>query len=227
MGGLITQETSVCSSCKGSGNVFKDKDRCKKCKGEMVVEVKKVLELYIPRGAGYSDSSKIRENAKSSRQNERIVLAGEADQVPDQEPGDLVFVIDEVVHETFTRAGPDLVATVDVTLAEALCGFSRVVVKHLDGRGIHITHPQGEVLEPDQCLVIKGEGMPLKKSDSRGNLYLRVNIIFPENGWVEKAEQYNQLQSILPKAGEPVNSDSIDEVEYDADGELEQVSTNL
>ena len=57
MGGLITQETSVCSFCKGSGNVFKDKDRCKKCKGEMVVEQKKVLELYIPRGARWNNRS--------------------------------------------------------------------------------------------------------------------------------------------------------------------------
>ena len=151
-------------------------------------------------------------------------MAGEADQVPDQEPGDLVFVINEEVHETFTRAGSDLAAVIDITLAEALCGFSRVVVKHLDGRGILITHPQGKVLKPDQCLVIKGEGMPLKKSDSRGDLYLRVNVVFPENGWIQNEEQFNQLHSLLPKAGEPINSDTIDEVEYDADGELEQVS---
>ena len=49
--GLVAQETVLCSACKGIGTIFKEKDRCKKCKGERVVEARKVLELYIPRGS--------------------------------------------------------------------------------------------------------------------------------------------------------------------------------
>lgn len=49
--GLVTQETVICRSCKGTGKIYRDKDRCKKCKGERVVEEKKVLEIYIPRGS--------------------------------------------------------------------------------------------------------------------------------------------------------------------------------
>lgn len=49
--GLVTQEQVVCSTCKGTGSLFKDKDRCKKCKGNRTNEERKVLELYIPRGA--------------------------------------------------------------------------------------------------------------------------------------------------------------------------------
>ena len=49
--GLVTQETVICSPCKGTGKIYREKDRCKKCKGERVVEEKKVLELYIPRGS--------------------------------------------------------------------------------------------------------------------------------------------------------------------------------
>ena len=37
--------------CKGNGSVYKEKDRCKKCKGNQVVQQKKMLEIYIPRGA--------------------------------------------------------------------------------------------------------------------------------------------------------------------------------
>lgn len=48
---MVTQQTVVCRSCKGTGSVYNDKDRCKKCKGQRVVEQKKVLELYIPRGS--------------------------------------------------------------------------------------------------------------------------------------------------------------------------------
>lgn len=51
--GLVTQETVVCSSCKAAGKVFKEKDRCKKCKGERVTVEKKALEIYIPPGSKY------------------------------------------------------------------------------------------------------------------------------------------------------------------------------
>ena len=49
--GIVTQETVMCSSCKGTGSIYKEKDRCKKCKGERVTEARKVLEIYIPRGS--------------------------------------------------------------------------------------------------------------------------------------------------------------------------------
>lgn len=51
--GLVTQETVMCSSCKGSGRIYKEKDRCKKCKGECITEARKTLEVYIPRGSKY------------------------------------------------------------------------------------------------------------------------------------------------------------------------------
>ena len=110
------------------------------------------------------------------REGDKIVLEGEADQVPDQEPGNIVFTLVQTEHNTFRRAGSDLSATIEVTLAEALCGFSRVVIKHLDGRGLHIQHPQpiANVLEPGQVIKVEGEGMPYKKSDLKGDLYLLV-----------------------------------------------------
>lgn len=49
--GLVTHDTVMCSSCKGIGSIFKDKDRCKKCKGGRVTEAREVLEIYIPRGS--------------------------------------------------------------------------------------------------------------------------------------------------------------------------------
>src|SRR3954464_12145749 len=116
--GLVTQEAAICNTCKGAGTVFKDKDRCKKCKGNKTIEDRKVLELYIPRG---------------SREGEKIVLPGEADQLPDQEPGDIIFSLTEAPHKTFRRAGADLAADIHITLAEALTGFNRVVLTHLDG----------------------------------------------------------------------------------------------
>jgi DnaJ family protein A protein 2 len=209
--GLVTQERMVCDTCTGTGKIFKEKDKCKKCKGKRTTSEKKVLEIYIPRGA---------------REGERIVLEGEADQVPDQIPGDIVFTLVEEDHEIFQRAGDDLSAELNVTLAEALTGFSRVGLKHLDGRGIHLDHPQGKVLQPGQILKVKGEGMPLKKSDLKGDLYLVVKIEFPENGWTEDATTFESLKKILPGPDPPIETTEIDEVEFDSDADIDEVSLN-
>lgn len=204
--GLVTQERTICDACTGVGTVYKEKDRCKKCKGKRTTSEKKVLEIYIPRGA---------------MQGERIVLEGEADQVPDQIPGDIVFVLVEQEHEVFQRRGQDLSAELKITLAEALTGFSRVVLKHLDGRGIHLTHPKGKVLKPGQILKVPGEGMPHKKSDLKGDLYLVVDISFPENGWTEDEKAFTSLQKILPEAAPKIEAAEIDELEFSEDANIE------
>jgi DnaJ family protein A protein 2 len=206
--GLIRQERAICDHCHGSGNYFKEKDRCKKCKGKRTIKEIKALEIYIPRGAIEGD---------------KIVLEGEADQEPDQEPGDIVFTVHEEPHEVFNRIGNDLSADMDITLSEALGGFSRVVLKHLDGRGIHINHPRGKIMRPGQVLKVAGEGMPLKRGDAKGDLYLIVKIEFPEDGWLKDETEYDILQKLLPPPEPPITVDEFDEVDYDSDVDLTEV----
>ncbi|KAL1887712.1 DnaJ-like protein xdj1 [Sporothrix stenoceras] len=206
--GLVRQELLPCDNCEGTGMFYKEKDRCKKCKGKRTVEETKALEIYIPRG---------------SMQGERIVLEGEADQFPDQIPGDIVFTLVEEPHDLFTRVGDDLSAELDVTLAEALTGFSRVVLKHLDGRGIHLEHPRGKIFQPGEILKIAGEGMPRKRGDERGDLYLSVKVAFPEAGWLPDDAAYETLRQLLPPPEPLISSEEVDEVEYEADADIEQM----
>ena len=157
------------------------------------------------------------------REGDRIVLEGEGDQIPDQEPGDIVFGLVQTKHEVFTRSGADLSAEIEVTLAEALCGFSRVVVKHLDGRGLHIQHPQpaARTLEPGQVIKVAGEGMPHKKSEQKGDLYLIVKIKFPDYGWLETQGALDKLKALLPKPDPPIETDVVDDVSYDETASME------
>ncbi|KAH9903716.1 DnaJ-domain-containing protein [Xylariomycetidae sp. FL2044] len=209
--GLMTRDTVPCDRCEGSGNSIKEKDRCKKCKGKRTIQETKPLEIYIPRG---------------SMQGEQIRLEGEADQVPDQQPGDLVFVLVEEPHEQFNRLGNDLSADLEITLAEALCGFSRVVLTHLDGRGIQINHPRGKILRPGQVLRVEGEGMPLKRGDARGDLYLIVKVAFPEDGWLKDDAAYESLAKLLPGPAPEIKTEEVDEVEYDSDADIDEMGAN-
>lgn len=53
VGPMLTQSMAPCPVCKGAGNFFNSKDKCKKCKGAKVTEARKMLEIYIPRGAKF------------------------------------------------------------------------------------------------------------------------------------------------------------------------------
>ncbi|KAF9739178.1 DnaJ protein-like protein [Paraphaeosphaeria minitans] len=207
--GLVTQETVPCGTCSGTGEIIPEKNRCKRCKGKKVVDGKNVVELYIPRGA---------------REGERIVIANEADQKPDQEPGDVVFVITESPHDTFERAGADLKADLHITLAEALTGFNRVVLTHLDGRGVqlNVKQPEGKVLRPGQVLKVPGEGMPMKRSDANGDLYLVVEIKFPEDGWLKDDAAIKRVRDVLPmRDEEDEKTEEVEEVEFEWDADPE------
>lgn len=142
--------------------------------------------------------------------------------MPDQETGDIIFRLVQERHPVFERAGADLRASIDVTLAEALTGFSRVVLKHLDGRGIEIKHPAGRVLSPGQVLTVRGEGMPIKRTDSRGDLYLTVNVEFPKEQWQPSAAILEKLQELLPKPGLAILAATVDEVDYDPNGNMDE-----
>ena len=140
------------------------------------------------------------------------------------ETGNIVFVVQEEDHETFERLSADLSATITISLREALCGFSRVVVKHLDGRGISITHPRGKVLKQGQVLKVAGEGMPYKKGDHKGDLYLKVEVEFPTEEWLKKPGNLEKLEAALPmeKPAE-FKADLVDDVEFDAEASMRTV----
>lgn len=92
-------------------------------------------------------------------------------------PADLVFIIDEKPHSTFTRDGNDLVFTQTIPLVEALTGYT-VRLTTLDGRSLTI--PINNVIHPDYEEVVPKEGMPIPKDPSkRGNLRIKFKIKFP------------------------------------------------
>lgn len=182
--GMYSQQQVVCPSCEGTGSTIKDKDRCRKCKGQKVVDEIKVLEIFVDRGMYDGDT---------------IVLQGQADETPGGETGDVIITLVQKEHDVFTRLGADLRAALKISLAEALCGFSRVILEHLDGRLLRYTSSIGKVLRPGQVIVVQGEGMPLgRRRDGFGNLYLEVDVEFPKDHFLSEKGEYGRLSNLLP-----------------------------
>jgi len=139
---------------------------------------------------------------------QRIVLAGAGDQEvgasptnyqrlgfttatqPGRPPGDVIFVLKTQRHESFERSGNDLLATVSITLSEALLGFDRIMVNHLDGRGVRVASPEGKVITSGTSIIVRNEGMPTcKNPDVRGNLYIVLEVEMPTEDWIRSVEQ--------------------------------------
>lgn len=62
---MIQQMQHPCNECKGTGETINEKDRCPQCKGEKVVQEKKVLEVVVEKGM---------------QNGQKITFPGEADE---------------------------------------------------------------------------------------------------------------------------------------------------
>eukprot|EP00252_Welwitschia_mirabilis_P005776 TRINITY_DN1635_c0_g1_i1.p1 TRINITY_DN1635_c0_g1~~TRINITY_DN1635_c0_g1_i1.p1 ORF type:complete len:417 (-),score=85.56 TRINITY_DN1635_c0_g1_i1:342-1592(-) len=177
---MIQQVQHVCNDCKGTGETISDRDRCPQCKGEKVVQEKKMLEVVVEKGMQHG---------------RKVTFPGAADEAPDTITGDIVFVIQEKEHPKFKRKGDDLFYEHTLNLTEALCGF-RFVLTHLDGRQLLIKSEPGEVVKPGQFKAINDEGMPLyQRPFMKGKLYIHFSVDFPDN---LSPEQCKLLESVLP-----------------------------
>lgn len=180
--GMTQKFQSRCPDCQGEGERIPERDRCESCWGKKVKNEDKILEVHVDKGMA---------------ENQKIFFRGEGDQQPDVEPGDVIIVLQQKPHEKFQRSDDDLYVSHTVTLTEALCGFS-MVIKHLDGRDLHIKHPAGQVIKPNDVKGIEGEGMPHYRNPfERGNLYINFEVKMPENYFAPEAK-LKLLETYLP-----------------------------
>ncbi|CAH9070735.1 unnamed protein product [Cuscuta europaea] len=193
---MIQQMQQPCNECKGTGETIRKDDRCQICKGEKVVQEKKVLEVHVEKGM---------------QNRQKITFPGEADEAPEMITGDVVFVLQQKEHPKFKRKGDDLFVDHTLSLTEALCGFT-FILTHLDGRQLLIKSKPGEVVKPDEFKAINDEGMPAyQRPFIKGKLYIRFVVDFPDS---LSQEQVELLEAILPPRPNPLYSETeIDECE--------------
>lgn len=209
--GMVTQDYIDCTTCKGKGHTYKTKDSCKKCKGSTTEEETKILEFVIEKGSRFGD---------------KVVLKGESDEEYGKETGDVILEVHEKSETSpFERIENDLYTDLNVSLAEALCGFkNKVVLEHLDGRLLKISTPTGKVLRPNQYLKIKNEGFPIKGSSKKGDLYLKLNIEFPPDFWFSEKSELQNVLNILPTSNAAKKNKTLDDVDIEDE---EKIGSNV
>jgi DnaJ family protein A protein 2 len=183
--GMVQQIQSRCPECGGKGEMINEKDRCKKCRGNKVVEERKILEIFVDKGM---------------KHKQKIVFSGEGDQEPDVLPGDVVIILNQKEHSVFKRDDDcNLFMEKELSLYEALCGFS-FTIKHLDGRTLVVRSNPGDVIKPGDVKEILGEGMPIhKRPFDKGVLIIKFSVKFPD---AIEPSHIPLLGQVLPKGGE-------------------------
>ena len=185
-GMFIRQSQGPCSACNATGEVIPAKDRCSDCHGEKYVMDKKIFEVHVDRGCP---------------DGQKVVFEGEAHQLVDGQPGDIIIVLSERPHDRFRRHGDDLVTKVPIDLLTALAGGA-INVKFLDGRVLVGRIAAGEVVRPGDVKCMHGEGLPHFRRSGRGDLYVVFDVVFPARGFCPVSKLAG-LQSILPHSIKP------------------------
>ncbi|KAG7360391.1 DnaJ domain containing protein [Nitzschia inconspicua] len=187
---------------------------------------------------------------KGSINGQSIVLSGEVDFNDDMTPGDLIFVLTQAAHPTFTRKGHDLAMELSIGLEEALCGLQRPIL-HLSGKELWVESARTEkgsplIIQTGDVQVLKGWGMPKRNSSGEfGDLYVQYRVEMPKgkNGDVLSESEMQELSHLLTKLQgtnkllsqrgkqtkprtRKVSNKSRDEVDEEEEQENQQESTN-
>ena len=93
--------------------------------------------------------------------------------------GDIIFIIKQQTHAVFKRVGDNLYMNLDITLEEALLGFTKTI-RHMDGHTVEIKSDPMEIIQPFSWKILKDEGMPIRNSGGDfGELHVKMIVSFP------------------------------------------------
>jgi len=158
-----------CPKCLGKGTIIENP--CDKCHGSGVVLGDKKYSIKLPAGV---------ENGKKVR------LKGEGKKGHPQ--GDMIVTVKVQDHRFFTRKGNDIYCTITLTLKQAVNGTS-VKVKTAHGNKVNLHIPP---------LTRNGKtfrlaGMGINNRGEKGDQYVTVKVLIPENPTEEEKELINKI----------------------------------
>ena len=176
--GQVVQATT-CDQCDGDGRVARTP--CNDCRGRGRKVERVELAVDVP--AGIADGQRIRISGRGHT-GER---GGQS--------GDLYVQIRVREDPRFVRDGEQLVTVVDVAAPLAALGTT-VQVPTIDGTH-ELEIPAGT--QPNETLMIRGEGIPPLRGRGRrrGDLRVVVNVVIPRHLKREQRELLEQLSESL------------------------------
>jgi molecular chaperone DnaJ len=157
----VFRQISVCPHCRGTGKLIKEK--CETCRGKGVIHETSEINVKVPKGAESGHAVKVR---------------GEGEAGPNGvEPGDLYVVFDVQKHPVFERHGDDIYMAREISFADAALGAEIEDIPSLNG-ALKLGVPEGT--QTGSILKLSEKGIPHFKGAGRGDLYVMVKVVTPQ-----------------------------------------------
>ncbi|MDR0968197.1 MAG: molecular chaperone DnaJ [Holosporaceae bacterium] len=159
--GFFTVERT-CAACNGTGHIIEKS--CKVCNGAGRLSKPRTIKVSIP--AGIENGAKIR-------------LAGEGEAgLRGGRSGDLYIIVAIKPHKLFVREGSSIYCDIPISFVTATLG-GEVDVPTIEGKKVSLKIPAGA--QSGQILKLRGRGMSLVRSSSRGDMMARIIVETPTN----------------------------------------------
>lgn len=123
--------------------------------------------------------------------NETMIIRGKGNVIDDTQKGDIKIFIKIKNNTKYIRRGLDLIYKKDITLKDALCGFS-FVLEYFNNKSFTITNNNTVIKENNNVKIVKNLGM--ERNGTKGNIIIEFSIKYPDN---LTTEQKNKLREIL------------------------------
>lgn len=174
MGMMVT--TTPCGSCRGSGEIIPDP--CQKCRAQGRIRAQRDLELEIP--AGVSDGMRLH----LSGQGEVGFAGGPA--------GDIYLEVQVRPDAIYSRDGDDLIATLEVPVADAALGFT-TQIETFDG--LQAVEVKAGAQHGD-VITLKGLGANKIRGRGRGDLRLEIKVLTPSRLDGKQRDLFKKLREM-------------------------------
>ncbi|GHU64498.1 chaperone protein DnaJ [Clostridia bacterium] len=176
------QSNQTCPDCQGKGTVITE--HCPSCRGKGYQNQRKKIPISVPAGIDHGQSIRYRgQGDLGSNGGER---------------GDLLIEIYVQKHSEFTRKGMDIYSKANIPFTLAALG-GEMRIKTVDGE-VDCEIQAGTQTETK--VRLKGKGVPdLKRSSSRGDHYVTLNITTPEKLNDEQKEALRHFAQLMNDEG--------------------------
>ncbi len=157
LGNVLT--STPCGTCRGYGTVIQHP--CTTCAGQGRVRARRTIPVDVPAGV---DTGL------------RIQLPGQGEVGPAAGPaGDLYLEIKVRHHDVFSRNGDDLLATLEVPMADAILGTTTTFAA-LDG-DVELEIKPGT--QSSEVITVRDRGVSHLRGSGRGDLKIGVQVVTP------------------------------------------------
>ena len=176
LGQMVRQQP--CNRCRGRGRI--PEKACPHCRGRGRLAEQRTVDVSIP--AGIDDGQSL-----------RVTGGGHAGELGAPH-GDLYVRLSVRSDPRFQRDELDLIAQLDLTLAEAVLGVTKQI-ETLEGAEPLEVEPG---VQPGAVISLRGRGMPSLRGGGRGSLRYVVNVQIPRKLSDEQRaimEQFKQSES--------------------------------